>query len=416
MKLKGIKSIALLGVVGLLLASSLVLLAAGCQRPFPEEETCLNDGVDARHPYLGCGELVPPPEALLTPPVCPPQGPVINFPDPALELLIRDVLGEPYREIHRSDLQRFIELRTGFVRGRGDIRDITGLEHLVNLRALDLRAEQIQEISPLAGLINLEYLCLVGNDIEDLSPLANLRNLQYLDLGGNRIMDITPLANLANLRRLCLAGNHIEDIGPLADLVNLEDLNLDRNHQLEDISPLANLVNLKTLRIQWNRVKNVSPLAYLTNLESLMLRGNRIEDISPLANLVNLRTLWLCENRIRDISALAELTNLGFLMIEKNRIKDITALAYLTNLWELNLRWNYIEDISPLVQNAGLDGGHRIQIDAEILEPGDPTTIVWGDSIRIGGNPLSADSVNIYIPELERRGVRVCIVVPHYYP
>jgi len=55
-------------------------------------------------------------------------------------------------------------------------------------------------------------------------------------------------------------------------------------------------------------------------------------------------------------------------------------LTYL-ELWD-----NQISDISPLVQNAGL---------AE------------GDKIYLGTNPLNSDSINMYIPQLEARGVIV---------
>ena len=45
-----------------------------------------------------------------------------------------------------------------------------------------------------------------------------------------------------------------------------------------------------------------------------------------------------------------------------------------------------VVDISPLVENAGLSGG---------------------DSVDLTGNPLSSDSINIYIPQLQARGVYV---------
>ena len=47
---------------------------------------------------------------------------------------------------------------------------------------------------------------------------------------------------------------------------------------------------------------------------------------------------------------------------------------------------NQISDISPLVQNEGLDDR---------------------DAVQLQGYPLSSASINIYIPELEARGVTV---------
>jgi Leucine-rich repeat (LRR) protein len=91
---------------------------------------------------------------------------------------------------------------------------------------------------------------------------------------------------------------------------------------------------------------------------------NQISDISPLANLTSLEHIELYNNSISDISALSNLTNLNWLWIHANQISDI----------------------SPLVANAGLSGG---------------------DWVTVCYNPLSADSLNIYIPELQGRGVYI---------
>jgi nucleoside-triphosphatase THEP1 len=72
--------------------------------------------------------------------------------------------------------------------------------------------------------------------------------------------------------------------------------------------------------------------------------------------------------------------------VEAKQINDILPLANLSSLTELGLWWNQISDISPLVDNNGLSEG---------------------DEIYLQGNPLSSDSINIYIPQLEARGVVV---------
>ena len=74
------------------------------------------------------------------------------------------------------------------------------------------------------------------------------------------------------------------------------------------------------------------------------------------------------------------------LNLEHNQISDISPLANLTSVTDLFLDGNQISDISPLVQNEGLG---------------------TGDYINLLSNPLSSDSINIYIPQLEARGVVV---------
>ncbi len=67
-------------------------------------------------------------------------------------------------------------------------------------------------------------------------------------------------------------------------------------------------------------------------------------------------------------------------------ISDVSGLEYLINLWVLNLGGNNISDILPLVENSGVSAG---------------------DFVNLSGNPLSATSVDVYIPQLEARGVDV---------
>jgi Leucine-rich repeat (LRR) protein len=221
--------------------------------------------------------------------------------------------------------------------------------------------------------------------IADLTGLEYCVNLQWLWLKGNPISDISPLAGLTNLRVLWLEGNQISDVSALAGLINLEQLWLDSN-QISDISVLAGLTSLQRLGLMNNRVIDISALAGLINLEQLWLDSNQIIDISVLAGLTNLQYLGLSSNQISDISVVAGLINLRWLGLGSNQVSNISALAGLTNLWILDLGSNQVSDISPLVANAGLSSG---------------------DIIDLQRNRLSADSRNIYIPELQARGVAV---------
>ncbi len=265
------------------------------------------------------------------------------------------------------------------------ISDISPMANLTNLTDLFLFTNQISNISPLANLTNLTVLHLSENQISDISPLANLTNLTYLHLGSNQISDISPLANLTNLTSLGLQSNQISGISPLANLTNLTSLSLDVN-QISNISPLANLTNLTYLYLWENQISNISPLANLTNLTVLLISHNQISNISPLANLTNLREVWLGHNQISNISPLANLTNLTSLSLDVNQISNISPLANLTNLTVLSLGHNQISDIYPLVQNDGLG---------------------TGDTVWLEQNPLSSNSTEIYIPQLQARGVTV---------
>jgi len=283
----------------------------------------------------------------------------VFFPDPELEAALREAIGKPTGRIYKSDLEGLISFSAT---GRS-ITDLSGLEHCINLVSLNLHDNKISDISPLAGLTKLEWLDLSYNRISDISPLAGLTNLKWLYLYNNQIGNISPLANLSNLLYLYLHSNQISNISPLANLTNLTRLLLFSN-QISDISPLTNLTKLTWLYLQKNQISNIGPLANLTNLTQLDLSDNQVSGIAPLANL----------------------TNLLYLSLHSNQISDISLLANFTNLMWLYLQNDLITNIYPLVQNGGLGTGDRVYLD---------------------GNPLSDDSINIYIPELVARGVIV---------
>ena len=118
----------------------------------------------------------------------------------------------------------------------------------------------------------------------------------------------------------------------------------------------------------------------------LDLSARSIEDLTGLEYLINMTWLTLDNNQVSDISVLASLTNLEELELSSNQITDISPLTAAANLTLLDLSYNQITDISPLVDNSGLGEG---------------------DEVDLQNNPLSSDSINTYIPQLQARGVDV---------
>ena len=145
--------------------------------------------------------------------------------------------------------------------------------------------------------------------------------------------------------------------------------------------------NLETaMRAALNKTSGPIHASELAGLATLSASAREIEDLSGLQYCTNLTELSLISNQISDISPLANLTKLIDLALGWNQISDVSPLANLTNLTDLCLSSNQISDISPLVENEGLG---------------------TGDSVNLQVNPLSSDSINTYIPQLEARGVIV---------
>ena len=272
--------------------------------------------------------------------------------DPNLRAVIADALGK--EETVPITLQEMATLTIIRASNR-DIKDLTGIEHAINLEELWISNNPLSDLSPLAGLTNLIEVFIWNTQISDFSPFSGLTKLKQLNSGNNPVLDLSSLTGLSSLEVLYLYGSGLEDLSPLAGLTGLIRLSLANNEGLSDVSPLAGLINLEWLDLhRCDSLSDISPLAGLTKLEYLNLNHTRrVSDysLSPLSGLASLRRLRLAENRISDASPLAGLINLARLDLPRNEIVNVSPLAGLTGLRELYLHANRISDVSSL---AGL--------------------------------------------------------------
>ena len=342
----------------------------------------------------------------------------VTIRDTNLRVKITETLGKPRGiRLTAGDLMALTQLDVR----NANIRDLTGLEHAHNLRALNLGSEYIQEqgevnsnkvsdfsplfdltqltrldlyfsslsdVSFLSNLTHLTFLNLSSNAIRDVSPLSGLARLNTLHLGNNVIADVAPLTSLPQLTSLSLQGNVITDVAPLASLTQLTNLDLSYM-PLSDVSSLAELAQLRSLSLYSTSLTGISALSGLTQLTHLGITGTSVSDISLLAGLTQLASLQLGNNLISDVSSLVGLTQLTYLHLGGNGISDISALSGLTQLEVLNLSSNAILDMSPLV---GLDL---------------PGTRWNSTGLYLERNPLNYASVHTHIPAMQAKGVEV---------
>jgi Leucine-rich repeat (LRR) protein len=188
---------------------------------------------------------------------------VVTFPDSNLDAAIREAINKASGDIYQSDLDGLTILYTY----EGNISDLSGIEHCINLQRLCLDDNKISDISALSGLTNLFDLYLSGNQISDISALLGLTKLQQLILASNQIGDISALSGLINLQLLYLWSNNISDISALSGLTNLVYIKLGSNN-ISDISALSGLTNLLALDISGNQISNIQPLVTNTGIAS----------------------------------------------------------------------------------------------------------------------------------------------------
>jgi len=177
----------------------------------------------------------------------------IKIQDANLENVIRKMVDKPKEKIYANDVKDITVLdATG-----KNIKDLLGIENLVNLKRLHLEKNSISNIEPLRQLTNLEELYLDNNDIRDINALENIISIENLSLSSNRIEDISDLKDLKNLEKLKLDSNDIMDIGPLAEINKLKYINLIGN-KINNIDKLNKLVNLNSLYLENNLITSYS--------------------------------------------------------------------------------------------------------------------------------------------------------------
>ena len=290
--------------------------------------------------------------------------------------------------------------------GDNALSDVSALGSLTSLRHLHLHANSISDVSALGTLTSLVRLYLGGNSISDVSALASLTSLKQLGLNGNSISDISALETLTSLYQLALNDNSVSDISALSALNSMQFLGL-KNNSVSDVSALQSHTQMVALNLSSNTISNISALANLTGMEALLLNNNQISDISPLATCTGLENLSLGWNSISDISVLANFQRLDTLRLNNNSISDISALSSLPS-WSLSilhLDGNSISDVSALGSMRLLRtltlANNTVSNISSLLSIG-PLA-----EVSLDGNPLGARAIDVHIPELKRKGVRV---------
>ena len=177
----------------------------------------------------------------------------IKIQDVNLENVVRKMIDKPEGKIYKSDVKDITVLEaTG-----KNIKELLGIENLVNLKRINLEKNSISNIEPLRQLNSLEEVCLDNNDIKDINAFENIISIESLSLSANRIQDISHLKNLKNLDKLNLDKNEIVDISPLSGMKYINYINLSSN-KINNIDKLNNLENLNSLYLANNSITNFS--------------------------------------------------------------------------------------------------------------------------------------------------------------
>ena len=150
----------------------------------------------------------------------------------------------------------------------------------------------------LHSLIFLDSLSIMNNtQIKDLSPVSIIKELKNLSFLGTQINALDPLAGLTKLEVLHCSQSPVNNLAPLSGLAQLHTIDIE-NTAVTDLSPLTTLVELKQLNCSGTQIKSLKPLSSLANLEVVKLNNTAIKSLKPFQSLINLKKVECYNTRI----------------------------------------------------------------------------------------------------------------------
>ncbi|CAH9059147.1 hypothetical protein PSECIP111951_02015 [Pseudoalteromonas holothuriae] len=201
---------------------------------------------------------------------------------------------------------------------------------------LDCYDKNINSVVGLEHMVNLKVLNLYGNNLTTIDIRRNI-HLESLNLGYNQLSQI-DLSQNTKLNSLSLKNNKLSEIDVTNNIL-LKDLNLGGNQISEiDISTLTGLLGLEL------NSNNISHLDITNNnaLKYIHAEQNRLTEID-LSKTPNLSSLSLIDNQLSQIDLSQNLALLN-LRLAKNMFFDVD-VSKNKQLKELSLAYNYLTEV-----------------------------------------------------------------------
>lgn len=222
----------------------------------------------------------------------------VKFNCPNLKRAISDILAK--EEITISDMRKFEgQLDLSY----NDITDITGLEHLINIKDLILSYNNIKDITPILGLNELKSLYINDNWIKELPDrTSNLSSLEHLDISNNEITNIPEkFIILPSLKRLYMSSlklAEVPNLTPIKKTINRLDIT---NAQFHNYQFVEELYNLELLIMNDCLLTKLPDLSNMKNLAYLYLTNNFIYELPDYLSDLPLIRLDFSHNEVSSL-------------------------------------------------------------------------------------------------------------------
>ena len=312
----------------------------------------------------------------------------VNIPDEALHACIAAELAAEKLppEFSTTNLAQ-VRTLSCFDKNLGQIKNLTGLDHLVAVERFDAFGTTVSDLGPLSGLARLSLVEILSSESYSLAPLTTLPSLTRAAVSVGPTTDTAPIAQLTHLQQLHLdvrgmARSPDVDLPPgVKELDVAADLQLTglgkvtggtgvtrvvvMAPKLTSLDGLEGLTSATYLYAGYSNLTDVSALAGMSSLDELTLNANpSLGNLVGIEGLASLRTLDLSADKLSNLDDLAGLTGLETLKLDQNAISDLSPLTSLSRLRTLSLWQNRVTDLAPLAMLPALTS---LQVSGNLL-------------------------------------------------
>ncbi|XP_047308074.1 protein phosphatase 1 regulatory inhibitor subunit PPP1R7 homolog [Impatiens glandulifera] len=173
------------------------------------------------------------------------------------------------------------------------------------LLVFDVSFNEITSLEGLSKVSNtLKELYVSKNDVSKIEEIDHLHELRILELGSNRLRVMENIQNLVKLEELWLGRNRIRIIN-LCGLNCIKKLSLQSN-RITSMLGLEGCIALEELYMSHNGIATMEGLSTLINLKILDVSANKLTSITGIETLTKLEDLWLNDNQISSLDGIDE--------------------------------------------------------------------------------------------------------------
>ena len=242
---------------------------------------------------------------------------------------VRDVsLGMARKLTTLAPLAALKTLKSLYVGGNNNIKDIKPLAGMAELESLDIAMTGVSDLEPVKTMPKLRRLNLYAcKAVTDLAPLANNATITWLNLYMVVPKDWAPVSTLANLEYLNVAFSELKDLSLVTKLSKLQEVDASWSKQLKDIKALAQLKGLLRLQCIDCPITDLKPLAGLKGMTSIGISGTAVADLKPISGMPALQMLDVQRSKVKSLDPAKKLAKLGAVYAAGTAVKDFKPLT-----------------------------------------------------------------------------------------